>query len=142
MTMTRIGLAAAMGVLTMAIGGPRASAQEVGETISLARALELVLELFDLLLHCPHALHQVENHVPPGDVDAEFVDQPADHQQTVDVVLAVQALAAGAAGGDQQALAFVRAEGLLMHADELRRDANRVDGLVGHQSWPSRSRSC
>ena len=43
MTMTRIGLATAVGVLALGIGAPGASAQEVGETISLGRALELAL---------------------------------------------------------------------------------------------------
>lgn len=43
MTMTRIRLATAVGVLALGIGAPGASAQEVGETISLGRALELAL---------------------------------------------------------------------------------------------------
>ena len=43
MTMTRIRLATVVGVLALGIGAPGASAQEVGETISLGRALELAL---------------------------------------------------------------------------------------------------
>ena len=43
MTKTRIWLATALGVLVLGIGGPRAAAQEIGETVSLERALELAL---------------------------------------------------------------------------------------------------
>ena len=95
----------------------------------------LEFEFVDLLSHA-------DDDVGAGEVDAEFVDQAADQEQAFDVVLAVEALPAGGPRGDEQALALVGAEGLLVDADELGGDADGVDGLVGHWSWSSRSRSC
>ena len=43
MTKSRTILVAALALLTNSVGGPRAAAQEVGQTISLQRALELAL---------------------------------------------------------------------------------------------------
>ena len=67
----------------------------------VAVTLDFPLELSVFRLQFVDLLSQSQDDVGAGEVDAEFVDQPANHQQSLDVGLAVETLTARRTGGNE-----------------------------------------
>ena len=85
--------------------------------------LELALKVVQFVLQTHDLLHACQIH-------AEFLREPADFAQVLDVAFAVQARFAGAAAWTDQSLTLVQSQGLGVHVHQFRRDGDHVHGTM------------
>ena len=90
---------------------------------ALDLGLEFALQIVQLVLQAHDFLHARQVH-------AEFLGEPPDLAQVLDIALAVKPGLAAAAPGPDQALAFVEAQRLRVHVHQFRRHRNDVYGTL------------
>ena len=98
------------------------------------------LQPLDLRVRLAQLVLEPQHELDAGEVQPELRRQALDDPQPLDVGLAVEPRAAGRALRAHEALVLVEAQGLRVHADELRRDADHVDRAVGHARCSRRER--
>src|SRR3990172_8308232 len=97
----------------------------------VAEALELAAQVLHLCLHLDHATPHAEDDVDAGQVHAQVANQSLDLAEPRNVRRRVEPLPAPRARWEHQAGPFVVAQRLGVHADQSRRDADDVAGLLG-----------